>query len=88
MVALNLLYVLFLSETWCMVEEITKVRNQLGWRNDFFVSCKFVTKKGGKGVSRSVEIALLWKKGTTVVVRSFFDHHIDVLFKGSEGLPS
>jgi hypothetical protein len=58
---------------------MTKVRYQLGWRNVFTVSCKFVSKKGGKGVSRSGGIALFWNENTCVALSSYSFNHIDVL---------
>lgn len=39
----------------------------------------FVTKKGGKGVSRSGGIALLWDENTHVALNSYSNNHIDVL---------
>lgn len=79
LVSLNIPSFISLSETRCTVAEMTRVRCQIGWRNIFVVPCKFVPKKGGKGVSRAGGVALLWKEDVVVVLNSYSDYHIDVL---------
>lgn len=62
---------------------MTNIRGQLGWRNMFAVSCSFVKKKGGKGVSRAGRIALLWEVNTSASLLSYSDNHIDVTIDAS-----
>lgn len=59
--------------------EVTKVRQQFGWRNVFVLPCKLVPKKRGKAVSRVGGIALFWQDNVKVALYSFSDNHIDVL---------
>ncbi|XP_061999476.1 uncharacterized protein LOC133716838 [Rosa rugosa] len=70
---------IFLSETKCTVSEIVDVRVELGWRNAFVVPCKIRNKRGGKGVSRSGGLCLMWKDDVHVSLRSYSDNHIDVV---------
>lgn len=58
---------------------MTNIRYQVGWRNMFVVPCKFIKKKGGKGVCSVSDIAIMWNEGTPVALNSYSDNHIDVL---------
>lgn len=79
LISLNFPTFIFLCETRCTVAEMTKVRQNIGWRNCFSVSFKLVTKKGDKGVSRSGGIAMLWADDVPISLHSYSDNHIDVL---------
>lgn len=71
---------IFLSETFCTEDDVTGFKRQVGWRNALAVSCRFVEKRKGKGVSRAGGLCLLWNEDLKVSLQSFSDHHhIDVV---------
>ncbi|XP_062021085.1 uncharacterized protein LOC133737569 [Rosa rugosa] len=78
LISLNILKVVFLSETRCTDKEMDEIRRQVGMKSAFTVDCKFVMKKHDKGVSRAGGLCWMWAEDVTVEVQSYSDSHVDV----------
>lgn len=77
LVALNHPTILFLCETRRLTSEVDWLRREIGFECAFAVDCEIT--RGDHGNGRRGGLALLWRDDCKVVLKSYSDHHIDVI---------